>query len=61
MSRAWGLLARLVLSLALIFVVGWPALATVLEATRAVDRLERTLRRAGLTTAGGRPGSLARV
>ena len=37
-------------SLALIFVVGWPALATVLEATRAVDRLEGTLRRAGWTT-----------
>jgi iron(III) transport system permease protein len=46
----WGLLARLTLSLGLIFVVGWPALATVLEATRAVDRLEGTLRRTGWTT-----------
>jgi iron(III) transport system permease protein len=49
-SRAWGLLAGLVLSLALILVVGWPALATVLEATRAVVRLEGALRQAGLTT-----------
>ena len=50
MSRVWGFLAGLGLSLALILVVGWPALATVLEATRAVVRLEGALRQAGLTT-----------
>ncbi len=49
MSRAWGLLAGLALAIALMFVVGWPALATVLEATRAEARLESALRRAGWT------------
>ncbi len=37
------------LFLALMLVVGWPALATVLEATRAVALLERVLHRAGWT------------
>ena len=48
-SRAWGLLAGLALSLALILLVGWPVLATVLEATHALARLEGALRRSGWT------------
>jgi iron(III) transport system permease protein len=46
-SRAWGVLARVILALALILVVGWPATATVLEATGAVPKLEKAMRRAG--------------
>ncbi len=49
MSRAWGLLAGLTLSFALMFLVGWPVVATVLEATRAVAKLEGSLRRSGWT------------
>ena len=50
-----GAPGRVALSLALIFVVGWPALATVLEATRAGDRLD------GRSTAGWTPAdALAR-
>jgi iron(III) transport system permease protein len=45
----WGLLARLVLLGALVIVVGWPALATVLEATRAATLLERALELGGWT------------
>jgi iron(III) transport system permease protein len=37
----------MVLGLALVLVVGWPALATVLEAAQAVPKLERAMRRAG--------------
>jgi iron(III) transport system permease protein len=48
-SRFWGLLAGLTLSIALILLVGWPVLATVLEATRAVARLEGVLRQSGWT------------
>ena len=54
MSRAAGWLARLVLALGLTAVVGWPALATVLEATAAVPKLERVLRRAGRPDLAGR-------
>ena len=47
MSRAWGSTAGVGLFLSLMLVVGWPVLATVLEATRAVALLERMLQRAG--------------
>ena len=47
MSRIGGLLAKLALLVGLIFVVAWPVLATVLEATRAVDRLGAAFRQAG--------------
>jgi iron(III) transport system permease protein len=46
-SRVWGTAAGIGLFLALTLVVGWPALATVLEATRAVALLEQVLHRAG--------------
>ena len=50
-SRAWGVLARVILALALILVVGWPAMATVLEATQAVPKVEGAMRRAGWSAA----------
>ena len=58
MSRVWGPLGKLVIGLVLILVVGWPALATVLEATQAAPKLERALRRAGWEKAADR---LARI
>jgi iron(III) transport system permease protein len=56
-SRVWSLLAKLILAMALILVVVWPALATVLEATQAVPKLERAMRRTGWSDAAD---SLAR-
>jgi iron(III) transport system permease protein len=56
-SRAWSVLARMILALALILVVGWPTLATVLEATQAVPKVEGAMRRAGWSAAAD---SLAR-
>jgi iron(III) transport system permease protein len=50
-SRAGRPLAGIALSLALILIVGWPVLATVLEATRAALLLEGALQRAGWTAA----------
>jgi iron(III) transport system permease protein len=47
MSRISRLLAGLALFVALVIVVGWPALATVLEATDASADLERALKRQG--------------
>jgi iron(III) transport system permease protein len=41
------LLVKMVLGMGLFAIVGWPALATVLEATQAVPKLERAVRRAG--------------
>jgi iron(III) transport system permease protein len=49
-----GFLVRLILGLALLLVVGWPALATVLEATRALPRLELALRDAGWSATADR-------
>ncbi len=49
MSRVWGILAGSALSMALILLVGWPVLATVLEATGAVARLEKALHQSGWT------------
>src|SRR5262249_33209544 len=48
-GRACGILAKLVLAGALAIVLGWPALATALEATQAVARLESVLARSGWT------------
>ncbi len=50
-SRVWGVLAKVVLAIALFLVVGWPALATGLEASNALPRLERAMRRAGWSAA----------
>ncbi len=53
-SRVWGVLAKLVLAFVLFVVVGWPALATVLEASNALPKLARAMRRAGWSAAADR-------
>jgi iron(III) transport system permease protein len=47
-------LAGLILAVALILVVGWPALATVMEASNAWPRLERAMRQSGWSAAADR-------
>lgn len=49
MTRTTAMTGRLILIVALVLLVGWPALATALEATQVVTRLEGSLRRAGWT------------
>jgi iron(III) transport system permease protein len=53
-SRFWGFLAKLILAIALFLVVGWPALATVVDASNAVPKLERAMRRVGWSAAADR-------
>ncbi len=53
-SGIGAFLARVTLGLALFLVVGWPALATVMEAMQAVPKLERAMRRAGWAEAADR-------
>jgi iron(III) transport system permease protein len=53
-SRLEGVIVRLVFGTALFLMVGWPALATVLEASGAVPKLARAMRRAGWPAAADR-------